>query len=99
MEKNIREGINDNIGVLLFDLSATIDTLNIDILCDKVKCLGLSEKATQLVSCNRKQKVNIGECMSETVDLDFGTLFFSALHNGSWNYTKKYTGKNSLICR
>ena len=66
----------DATGCVLFDLSAAFDCLDKDILCRKLVAYGFDKKSVQWVNSyltNRKQCVQIGDKLSEVVELPFGS--------------------------
>ena len=63
------------VGVLLFDLSAAFDTLDVDILCEKLKLIGFdgnSEKWIRSFMTDRKQIVRINMSESKESNLTLG---------------------------
>ena len=62
-------------GVLLWDLSAAFDCLDIDLLCKKLEIYGFEELTVKWFSSflsNRSQRVRIGEAISNKIDLKSG---------------------------
>ena len=62
-------------GILLWDLSAAFDCLDISILCDKLKLYGFSEITVDWFRSfltNRTQKVKIGDTLSDSCQLHSG---------------------------
>ena len=62
-------------GVLLWDLSAAFDTLDVTLLCKKLKLYGfddLSVKWFHSFLSHRRQKVKIGNAISNSVMLTSG---------------------------
>ena len=71
--KNKEEG--QKTGLLIWDLSAAFDTLDIDLLCTKLKIFGFSDLTTkwfQSFLSNRSQRVRIGQSISELCWLNSG---------------------------
>ena len=63
------------VGVLLFDLSAAFDTLDVDILCEKLNLIGFdgkSEKWIRSLMTDRKQIVRINMSESKESNLTLG---------------------------
>ena len=62
-------------GILLWDLSAAYDTLDCELLCQKLKIYGFSEKACcwmRSFLTGRTQKVKVGDAISTAVTLETG---------------------------
>ena len=62
-------------GILMWDLSAAFDCLDINILCDKLELYGFKENTVSWFRSflsNRSQKVKIGDTLSESVSLHSG---------------------------
>ena len=62
-------------GVMLWDLSAAFDTLDADILINKLEVYGFSSRSRSWFESfltNRSQKVKIGSCVSRSVKLNSG---------------------------
>ena len=62
-------------GVLLLDLSAAFDTLDVNLLCKKLELYGMDQTALNWFRSfltDRSQKVRIGECTSSSVKLESG---------------------------
>ena len=65
----------ENTGVLFWDLSAAFDTLNIDILCKKLKIYGADDRSVNFIRSflsNRRQQVQVGDKLSETKTTSIG---------------------------
>ena len=66
---------NEHTGVLLWDLSAAFDTLDVNILCQKLKLYGANDRAVRLLNSfltNRRQQVRIGDTLSEIKTTSIG---------------------------
>ena len=77
MQQNWAENTEENMktGILFWDLSAAYDTLDIELLCDKLKLYGFDQLSWQWFESfltNRKQRVKIGKAMSKPVELTSG---------------------------
>ena len=62
-------------GVLVWDLSAAFDTLDVELLCKKLELYGLDTLSVSWFRSfltNRSQKVEIGEAISNSVNLSSG---------------------------
>ena len=62
-------------GILLWDLTAAYDTLDAELLCEKLKIYGFSEMTRRWFKSfltGRSQRVKIGEKLSKPVELDSG---------------------------
>ena len=71
--KNKEEGLKT--GLLIWDLSAAFDTLDIDLLCKKLEIFGFSVMTTKWFRSfltNRSQRVWIGQAISDLVWLTSG---------------------------
>lgn len=63
------------IAVTFLDLAKAFDTVNHDILINKLHCYGIRGKAQFLISsylCNRYQRVKINNCVSDYTRIDIG---------------------------
>ena len=71
--KNKEDG--QKTGLLIWDLSAAFDTLDIDLLCSKLEVFGFSELTTKWFRSfltNRCQRVRIGQAISDLLQLTSG---------------------------
>ena len=62
-------------GILMWDLSAAFDCLDINILCDKLKIYGFKENTVNWFRSflsDRSQKVKIGDTLSQSQKLHSG---------------------------
>jgi len=62
-------------GILLWDLSSAFDTIDVNILCDKLMVYGLSEKSVgwfRSYLTNRQQQIEIGNCLSQSETVSVG---------------------------
>ena len=62
-------------GILLWDLTAAYDTLDAELLCEKMKLYGFCERTRKWFGSfltGRKQRVKIGTAMSAAIELDTG---------------------------
>ena len=62
-------------GILMWDLSAAFDCLDINILCDKLKIYGFQVNTVRWFRSflsDRSQKVKIGETLSQSANLQSG---------------------------
>ena len=62
-------------GVLLWDLSAAFDCLDINLLCQKLEIYGFDEIAVKWFRSflsDRSQRVRIGEAISNSINLESG---------------------------
>ena len=69
-------------GILMWDLSAAFDCLDINILCEKLKQYGFAEHTVKWFRSflsKRSQRVKIGETLSESKPLHSGVP--PAVHN------------------
>ena len=77
IQKEWIEGMNNKeiIGVLLWDLSAAFDTVNADLLCQKLKLYGFDANSVAWFKSyltERKQRIKIGNVKSDLIDLESG---------------------------
>ena len=73
-------------GILIWDLSAAFDTLDINLLCEKLKLYGFMEKTVHWFKSfltDRSQRVRIGQTLSDAVTLNTGVPQGGTLHCGS----------------
>ena len=62
-------------GILIWDLSAAFDTLDINLLCSKLEIYGFSQQSAKWFNSfltNRSQRVKIGQTLSDLVTLNSG---------------------------
>ena len=62
-------------GILVWELSAAFDTLDIDLLCQKLSIYGFTEHTIKWFKSflsNRTQRVKIGKTLSDLVMLNSG---------------------------
>ena len=82
--------VNEKTGVLLWDLSAAFDTLDVTLLCKKLKLYGfdnLSVKWFYSFLSNRRQKVKIGHFLG----CPPGTYFNHVICNNFFKVIILYT--------
>ena len=71
----VKTEANEVTGVLLWDLSAAFDTLDVELLCKKLALYGFDKLTFAMFHSflkDRSQKVKIGSHVSESVKLESG---------------------------